>query len=143
MPSVARLETDPPEVAALKERLRGFETEEGRMRGLRMRTRASDVFVATSSKSGTTWMQMIVHQLRSGGDMSFDEISLVVPWVELSTDLGLDIDAEQAFEPRAFKTHLWCAHTPRRRPAKERALECGGNGAGRARRRPAAARRAL
>ena len=110
MPSEALRDSDPPEITALKERLRGFETAEGLMRGVGMRVRASDVFVATPPKCGTTWMQMIIHQLRSGGDMSFEEISNVVPFIEIAGDLGIDVDADQEYFPRAFKTHLWYGH---------------------------------
>ena len=38
--------------------------------------------------------------------MDFDEITLVVPWLELALDLGIDPDAPQVAEPRAFKSHL-------------------------------------
>jgi hypothetical protein len=38
--------------------------------------------------------------------MDFDDISRVVPWIETSADLGVDLNAEQRAEPRAFKSHL-------------------------------------
>jgi hypothetical protein len=38
--------------------------------------------------------------------MDFDDISRVVPWIETSMALGLDINAEQRAEPRGFKSHL-------------------------------------
>jgi hypothetical protein len=50
-------------VELLKKRLSGFETKEG-----------------------TIWVQQICHQLRTGGDMEFEEISQVVPWIELARD---------------------------------------------------------
>eukprot|EP00117_Sycon_ciliatum_P016923 scpid112362/ scgid16143/ len=53
-------------------------------------------------------MQQICHQLRSGsGDMDFEDIIDVIPHVEIAHDLGTDLDDEQRFKPRAFKTHLW------------------------------------
>jgi hypothetical protein len=70
------------------------------------RPRASDVIIATYPKCGTTWVQQIAHGLRTGGDMAFDEITEVVPWLEAALDLGLDLDAEQKAEPRLFKTHV-------------------------------------
>jgi len=70
------------------------------------RPRASDVIIATYPKCGTTWVQQIAHGLRTGGDMAFDEIIEVVPWLEAAFDLGMDLDAEQKAEPRLFKTHL-------------------------------------
>jgi hypothetical protein len=70
------------------------------------RPRPTDIIVATNPKCGTTWTQQIVHGLRSRGSMDFEEISLVVPWIESAHLLGMDLDAPQVAEPRAFKTHL-------------------------------------
>jgi hypothetical protein len=62
-------------------------------------------------------MQQICHQLRSNGDMNFDEISQVVPWLELAFDQGQDLQAPQYGHdrnlPRFFKTHAWEVHCPR------------------------------
>ena len=56
---------------------------------------------------------MLCHQLRSKGDVAFDEISAVVPWIELADDLGQDLDALQpGGPPRLFKTHCWFEHCP-------------------------------
>ncbi len=44
--------------------------------------------MVTSPKCGTTWVQQIVHQLRSRGSMDFEEISIPVPWIEMAHDLG-------------------------------------------------------
>ena len=68
--------------------------------------RPTDIVITPYGKSGTTWTQQIVHTLRTRGDMDFDDISRVVPWIETSTRLDLDINAEQKAEPRAFKSHL-------------------------------------
>lgn len=75
--------------------------------------RASDVFISTYPKCGTTWLQQIVHGLRTGGSMDFDDISLVVPWLEMSPLLGIEPDAEQPGTLRAFKTHLGWNLLPR------------------------------
>lgn len=57
---------------------------------------------------------MLCHQLRSKGDVDFDEISGVVPWIELAHDLGQDLGAPQPFSPpRLFKTHAWEPHCPK------------------------------
>lgn len=74
--------------------------------GMKLSLRPSDVVIAPYTKSGTTWLQQIVHTLRTRGDMDFDDISRVVPWIETSTALGVDLTAEQKAEPRAFKSHL-------------------------------------
>ncbi len=73
---------------------------------LALKLRPTDVIIAPFGKSGTTWVQQIVHCLRTRGDMEFDDISRVVPWIETSAALGLDLDAEQTANPRAFKSHL-------------------------------------
>ena len=65
----------------------------------------SDIIITPYAKSGTTWLQQIVHSLRSRGDMNFDDISRVVPWIEVSHELGIDINAPQKWQPRAFKSH--------------------------------------
>ena len=68
--------------------------------------RPTDVVITPFGKSGTTWTQQIFHTLRTRGDMDFDDISRVVPWIETSGLLGLDINAEQVASPRGFKSHL-------------------------------------
>lgn len=97
----------------MKKRLSGFETEEGRLSGLAFKPIPTDVIITTSPKAGTTWMQQICHQLRTGGDMDFEEISEVVPWFELAVDQGQDLLLPQKAEPRVFKTHAWRNHCPK------------------------------
>ncbi len=70
------------------------------------RPRPSDVVISPFGKCGTTWLQQIFHTLRTRGDMDFDDISRVVPWIEMATADGLDIEAPQRAEPRGFKSHL-------------------------------------
>jgi Sulfotransferase domain len=104
----------------MKQRLSGFETEEGRLKGLDYQPQSpNEVIITTSPKAGTTWMQQICHQLRAasnGGDMNFEEIGQVVPWLELAHDLQQDLSAPQYGEdrgmPRIFKTHAWQGHCP-------------------------------
>ena len=88
-------------------------TREGLKRGLSFVPRSTDVVISPYGKSGTTWLQQIVHGLRTGGDMDFDDISRVVPWIETAHDLGLDLDAEQKANPRAFKSHLAYTAVPK------------------------------
>lgn len=94
------------------DRLARFRTPEAAAAVDRLSVRPTDVFVATYTKSGTTWMQQIVHQLRTRGSMDFDDVSVVVPWIEVALDVGIDPDADQAWEPRAFKTHLSWSQLP-------------------------------
>ncbi|MCX7063591.1 MAG: sulfotransferase domain-containing protein [Proteobacteria bacterium] len=77
---------------------------------MQMPMRPSDVVVATFPKTGTTWTQQICHGLRSRGDMNFDEVSRVAPWIERGHMFGIDATAPQQFEPRVFKTHLEYEH---------------------------------
>jgi hypothetical protein len=88
-------------------------TPEGIARGLAFAPRPDDVIIAPFGKCGTTWLQQIVHTLRTRGDMDFDDISRVVPWIETSTDLGLELDAPQRAHPRAFKSHLSWYEVPK------------------------------
>ncbi|HLK26175.1 MAG TPA: sulfotransferase domain-containing protein [Caulobacteraceae bacterium] len=70
------------------------------------RPRPTDVIITPFGKCGTTWLQQGFHTLRTRGDMDFDDISRVVPWIETSAALGIDLDAPQRAEPRGFKSHL-------------------------------------
>jgi hypothetical protein len=70
------------------------------------RPRETDIIISPFGKSGTTWLQQAFHSLRTGGDMDFDDISRVVPWIETAGLLGIDLNAEQRGEPRGFKSHL-------------------------------------
>ncbi|XP_065192101.1 sulfotransferase 1 family member D1-like [Sycon ciliatum] len=99
------------ELAALevfRERGKLFTTSAGLGAALNMKAKDSDIFVCTTAKAGTTWMQQICHQLRSGGDMDFEDISDVSPFLETAQDIGFDLDAgEQPCQPRVFNTHIW------------------------------------
>ena len=88
-------------------------TDEGWSKGLSFQPRKTDIFVAGTPKTGTTWVQQIVHQLRTGGDMDFDEMFDLGPIVEFAHDLQIDLDAEQKAFPRCFKTHVWYPRCPK------------------------------
>ena len=87
-------------VQIIKKGLPDMITEEGVNRGLSFKPRSNDVFVVTPPKCGTTWMQQILHQLRSGGDMSFNDISEEIPFIEYAYDIEMDLEAEQKYQPR-------------------------------------------
>jgi hypothetical protein len=80
--------------------------DETRQYGLSYRPQPSDVFISPYAKCGTTWLQQIVHGLKTRGDMDFDDISRVVPWLENCLILGIDPYAPQRGAFRAFKSHL-------------------------------------
>ncbi len=90
-----------------------FATTKGFTEGLAFQPLPSDVFVSPYSKCGTTWMQQIVHGLRTGGSMAFSEITEVVPWIEMAHDLGLDPNTPQPGNPRAYKSHLGWDEIPK------------------------------
>jgi hypothetical protein len=81
-------------------------TAEGVGLGLAFKPRPDDVIITPFGKCGTTWLQQMVHSLRTGGDLEFDDISRVVPWIETAHGLGLDLDSPQRARPRAYKSHL-------------------------------------
>ena len=68
--------------------------------------RPTDIIVSPYAKCGTTWLQQTLHSLRTRGDMDFDDISRVVPWIETSKILNLNLEAPQRGSPRLFKSHL-------------------------------------
>ena len=70
------------------------------------RPRPTDVVISPYAKCGTTWLQQTFHCLRTRGDMAFDDISRVVPWIETARLVSLDLEAPQRAEPRGFKSHL-------------------------------------
>lgn len=75
--------------------------------------RSTDIIISPAGKCGTTLLQQTFHTLRTRGDMAFDDISRVVPWIETAKALGLDINAEQVAAPRGFKSHLSWDHVPK------------------------------
>lgn len=73
-----------------------------------LRPRPDDVFVATYPRSGTTWMQFLLHLLVRGPQAEFRHINEVCPWFERSLAVG-SVRPEQLEampSPRIFKTHL-------------------------------------
>ncbi len=77
------------------------------------RPRPTDVIITPFGKCGTTWLQQIFHTLRTRGDTDYDDISRVVPWIEVSPRLGIDLNAEQKADPRGYKSHLSWDQVPK------------------------------
>ena len=103
----------PTTIEEVNERMKNFATPEGWQRGLDYKPDPTDVFIVTPPKCGTTWMQQIVHGLRTRGSMDFDEIGRVVPWINMAHDVGIDIYAPQVAHPRVFKTHSTLDEAPK------------------------------
>ncbi len=68
------LENDTAAIVKMKTRLSKLETAEGRKRGTELKPNPTDVIIVTPPKCGTTWVQQIVHALRSNASMDFDEV---------------------------------------------------------------------
>ena len=81
-------------------------SEESFERAKAFKPRPTDIIISPFAKSGTTWLQQMVHTLRTRGSMDFEEITAVVPWLEHAHNLGLDIEGEQVANPRAYKSHM-------------------------------------
>ena len=84
-------------------------SEESCRKAAAFQPRSSDVFIVTAPKTGTTFLQMLCHSLRTSGDehqQNFQDIYQVVPWDQLAWDLGQNLDEEQVAFPRLFKSHL-------------------------------------
>ena len=103
----------PTSIAEMQERFKHFATPEGWQHGLAYKPDPTDIFIVTPPKCGTTWMQQIIHGLRTRGSMDFDEITSVVPWINMAYDMGIDIYAPQVKRPHAFKTHTTLDEVPK------------------------------
>jgi Sulfotransferase domain len=68
------------------------------------KSRPDDIFIVTYPRSGTTWMQMIIYQLATDGDMSLSHIARFCPHLE--SDLLNKRDISRLPSPRVFKSHL-------------------------------------
>lgn len=77
---------------------------------------STDVLITTAPKAGTTWMQQILYQMKTGGDPDFENINDVVPWLELpqhdKTWQQTLEDYQNLSRPRLFKTHCTAEQTP-------------------------------
>ncbi|WP_282037591.1 sulfotransferase domain-containing protein [Saccharicrinis aurantiacus] len=70
---------------------------------LKFGERDDDIYISTYPKSGTTLMQMIMYQLTTTGDNSFDHIYDVSPWIHNDSYLGKE--PRDLPSPRIIKTH--------------------------------------
>lgn len=65
--------------------------------------RDDDIYVATYPKSGTTLMQMLLYQLTTDGNMDFNHIYDVSPWIRNAAITG--VPPVELPSPRIIKTH--------------------------------------
>jgi hypothetical protein len=85
---------------------RAFNPEQARASIAAFHPRPDDVVISPYAKCGTTWLQQMFHTLRTRGDLDFDDVSRVVPWIETAGILDVDLGAPQMAQPRGFKSHL-------------------------------------
>ncbi len=81
------------------------------LKHLKFVPRPDDIFIVTYPRSGTTWMQMILYQLTSDGNMDIAHIAQHCPWFERS--LLWSEGYEHVASPRIFKTHLPYSKVPK------------------------------
>lgn len=74
--------------------------------------RPDDVFLVTYPRSGTTWLQMILYQLTTDGNMDFAHIAEKCPWFERTAVSKRNL--EKLPSPRVFKSHLPYIWIPKR-----------------------------
>jgi hypothetical protein len=68
--------------------------------------RDSDIYIITYYRSGTTWMQVILYNLLTNGNMDFEHIYDVSPWVKNeSTKTSSPKRVNNLPSPRIIKTH--------------------------------------
>eukprot|EP00924_Labyrinthula_sp_SR-Ha-C_P003714 snap_masked-scaffold_3-processed-gene-2.36-mRNA-1 protein AED:1.00 eAED:1.00 QI:0/0/0/0/1/1/2/0/185 len=73
--------------------------------GINFKPRKDDIFVATAPKCSTAWTLQMCHMLRSNRDTDFEDILLETPWDVIAYDINQDLDADQKYSPRVFKSH--------------------------------------
>ena len=78
-----------------------------RFRHLEHESRPSDIFIVSYPRSGTTWLQMVLYQLTSDGEMNFAHISQFVPWFERMARSNVrSVYGEDGKRRRIFKSHM-------------------------------------
>ncbi len=77
--------------------------------------RPEDIFIVTYPRSGTTLMQMVLHQLTTDGNVEFAHISEFSPFLDrsLAHHLQSASDFEDLPNPRVFKSHLGYPFIPK------------------------------
>ena len=78
--------------------------------------RDDDIYIVSFPKSGTTLMQMLMHQLTSDGNMNFNHIYEVSPFLEHSINTHQSL--KDFLSPRIIKTHLQYSIIPKNCPGK-------------------------
>jgi hypothetical protein len=74
----------------------------------------NNVFISSFMKSGTTWLQMILYQLNSDGEMNFNHIYEVIPWIDRDISSNNGKKAKINSKIRIYKTHLNYKYFPKK-----------------------------
>jgi hypothetical protein len=83
-------------------------------RRLGYKPHANDIFIVSYPKSGTTWMQMILYQLLTRGEMDFRHLGDIFPyWDDLETDIDTPKLQDRPSIPRVFKSHFRYRDNPK------------------------------
>ena len=64
----------------------------------------SDIYVVTYPRSGTTLLQMILHQMFSDGSLNFNHINDISPWIRNDVYEGISAN-KNLKKPRVIKSH--------------------------------------
>eukprot|EP00210_Caulerpa_lentillifera_P007984 g7623.t1 len=108
------LEEPPEEVRRLSDNIGILVPLEAERYASAYKAKDTDIILAGYAKTGTTWVQHIMHGLRSGGDMQFEEMSETVPILEYFYKLpGCDIATPQKYQPNMFKSHMLYNKVPK------------------------------
>jgi LPS sulfotransferase NodH len=67
--------------------------------------RSNDIYIVSYPRSGTTWLQMILHQLAGGQPEGFTHIAETVPFLERAFLNRRDVERSSTAR-RLFKTHF-------------------------------------
>jgi len=76
--------------------------------------RAGDVLINGPAKAGTTWLQQILHQIRTKGDESFNDIYDITWFIQFPKFADrFNFNDEQVCNPRIYKCHYTFEDTPK------------------------------
>lgn len=74
--------------------------------GVVYKPKDDDIVIIGPPKSGTTWLQQILHQIKTKGDESFNNIYDVTWWIpNPKLQISFNINGEQPYNPRVYKHH--------------------------------------
>lgn len=68
--------------------------------------RAGDVIIFGPRKAGTTWMENILHQIRTKGDEYSTNHYNLVQFIGNPNRPIFNLNAEQKWNPRLYKAHI-------------------------------------